>query len=208
MTRENRFADARYIAFEGVEGAGKSTIVERVADRVEATGETVLIVREPGGTDVGEKIRDILLTTDHIVAPRAEAALFAASRAQLIHETVSPALAEGAWVISDRSAYSSLAYQGGGRGLNIEEVFSLNDTALGGVWPDVVVLLRIDPATGLARQSEGDRIGNEAATFHTKVARTFDRLAEAEPGRFIVVDALLPEDQVVEAVLSELGIAT
>lgn len=207
MINGSRSADARYVAFEGIEGAGKSTIARRVADHLEAGGETVLLVREPGGTDVGEKIRDILLSTDHPITALAEAALFAASRAQLIAEAVSPALGRGAWVLSDRSAYSSLAYQAGGRGLGPDEVFTLNDIALGGVWPDVVVLLRIDPGAGIARQSEGDRIGNEAALFHENVALAFDDLAEAEPGRFIVVDASLPEDEVVDAVISYLGIS-
>lgn len=207
MTNDHRFTGARYIAFEGVEGAGKSTIAKRVADHLEAAGETVLLVREPGGTEVGEKIREILLLTDHHITPRAEAALFAASRAQLVAEIVAPALAEGGWVLSDRSAYSSLAYQAGGRGLGLDEIFDLNDVALDGVWPDLVVLLRIEPGVGVARQSEGDRIGNEAAIFHEKVAQAFDDLAEEEPDRFLVVDASLPEDDVVDAVISYLGVA-
>ncbi|MFV1970920.1 MAG: dTMP kinase [Acidimicrobiia bacterium] len=208
MNEPSRFAGARYVAFEGIEGAGKSTIAQRVADHLRSSGESVVLVREPGGTEAGEKIRDVLLTMDHDVAPRTEAALFAASRAQLIAETVSPALAEGYWVLSDRTAYSSLAYQAGGRGLSLGEVFELNDIALGGVWPDVVVLLRIEPGAGLARQEEGDRIGNEADEFHTRVALAFDDLAAAEPDRFIVLDASQPVDDVVAAVVRELGLTT
>jgi dTMP kinase len=208
MANHHPFAGARYIAFEGVEGAGKSTIANRVAAIIESRGEKVVVVREPGGTEAGEKIRDVLLTVDHDVAPRAEAALFAAARAQLIAETVSPALADGSWVLSDRTAYSSLAYQAGGRGLPPGEVFELNDIALGGVWPDVVVLLRIEPGAGLARQEDGDRIGNEAADFHGRVARAFDDLAAAEPERFIVVDASLPVDDVVSEVVRQLGLTT
>ena len=206
MPTNHRFEDARYIAFEGVEGAGKSTIARRVADRIEAGGNRVVVVREPGGTEAGERIRDVLLTMDHEVAPRAEAALFAASRAQLINETVSPALAEGTWVLSDRTAYSSLAYQAGGRGIPIDEVWTLNDIALGGVWPDVVVLLRLDPAAGLSRQRDGDRIGDEAAEFHERVALAFDQLAASEPDRFVVVDASLPIDDVVASVVDGLGL--
>jgi len=206
MPTNHRFEDARYIAFEGVEGAGKSTIARRVADRIEAVGNRVVVVREPGGTEAGERIRDVLLTMDHEVAPRAEAALFAASRAQLINEKVSPALAEGAWVLSDRTAYSSLAYQAGGRGIPLDEVWTLNDIALGGVWPDVVVLLRLDPADGLSRQREGDRIGDEVAEFHERVAVAFDDLAASEPDRFVVVDASLPIDDVVASVVDGLGL--
>jgi dTMP kinase len=206
MQTNHRFEDARYIAFEGVEGAGKSTIARRVADRIEAGGDRVVVVREPGGTEVGERIRDVLLTMDHEVAPRAEAALFAASRAQLIKDTVSPALAEGAWVLSDRTAYSSLAYQAGGRGIPLDEVWTLNDIAIGGVWPDVVVLLRLDPADGLSRQRDGDRIGDEAAEFHERVAAAFDELAASEPDRFVVVDASLSIDAVVASVVDGLGL--
>lgn len=207
MTATDRFADARYIAFEGVEGAGKSTIALRVAEHLTARGESVVVVREPGGTEAGERIRDVLLTMDHEVAPRAEAALFAASRAQLMAEAVSPALAEGSWVLSDRTAYSSLAYQAGGRGIPIDEVWTLNDIALGGVWPDVVVLLRLDPEAGLSRQQDADRIGNEGAQFHVKVAAAFDDLAASEPERFVVVDASLSVDDVVASVIDALGFA-
>lgn len=207
MSDPSRFPGARYIAFEGVEGAGKSTIAFRVAEYLESQGKVVVSVREPGGTEAGEKIRAVLLTMDHEVAPRSEAALFAASRAQLITETVSPALARGAWVLSDRTAYSSLAYQAGGRGLPLDEIWTLNDIALGGVWPDVVILLRLEPDEGLSRQRDGDRIGNEGVAFHSKVAAAFDDLAAAEPDRFVVVDASMPVDDVVAAVVAELGLA-
>lgn len=207
MSDPSRFSGARYIAFEGVEGAGKSTIADRISRHLVANGEIVVSVREPGGTEAGERIRAVLLTMDHDVTPRAEAALFAASRAQLIAETVSPALARGEWVLSDRTAYSSLAYQAGGRGLPLDEVWTLNDIALGGVWPDVVILLRLEPDEGLSRQRDGDRIGNEGVEFHSKVAAAFDDLAAAEPDRFIVVDASMSVDDVVATVVSELELA-
>lgn len=208
MTGDNPFADARYVAFEGVEGSGKSTIARLVAEHLSDAGERVVHVREPGGSQVGERIRDVLLTMDHDVAPRAEAALFAASRAQLISEFVSPALADGAWVLSDRTAYSSLAYQAGGRGLPLDEVWTLNDIALGGVWPDVVVLLRLEPGAGLGRQLDADRIGKEGVAFHQKVADAFDKLAAREPDRFVVVDASRSVEEVLESVIEGLGLSS
>lgn len=198
--------DARYIAFEGIEGAGKSTVADRVAIHLEDAGNRVLRVREPGGTVVGELIRGVLLDGDHVPVPRAEAALFAAARAQLIAEKVTPALQRGTWVLSDRSAYSSLAYQAGGRGLDLQDVRRLNDIALGGVWPDTVVLLRTNPEVGLNRQEIGDRIGDEAHEFHLAVAKAFDALAAAEPARFVVIDASRPLERVVTATLETLGL--
>ena len=196
---------SRYIAFEGIEGAGKSTIAKHVAKRLEAEGHAVVRVREPGGTDVGEAVRSILLDGTHHPNPRSEAALFAAARAQLVHDVVLPALEQGAFVLSDRSAYSSLAYQAGGRGIALDEIRTLNDIAIDGVWPGTVVLLRLDAATGLARQAVGDRIGDEGQAFHTAVAATFDELAAQEPDRFIVVDATLPIDDVIDAVVDRIG---
>lgn len=198
--------DARYIAFEGIEGAGKSTVAQGIADHLTALGQRVVRVREPGGTEVGERIRDVLLTMDHHVAPRAEAALFAASRAQLIDEIVSPALTDGVWVLSDRTAYSSLAYQAGGRGLPTDEIRELNDIALGGVWPDVVVFLRVSATIGLGRQRDSDRIGDEPTDFHIRVSEAFDELAEAEPDRFIVVDASMPVADVIAETVARLGL--
>ena len=194
----------RYIAFEGVEGAGKSTVVARVAQHFEDRGATVVLVREPGGTEVGEHIREILLGGEHQPSARAEAALFAAARAQLIIEKVTPALEKGSWVLTDRSAYSSLAYQAVGRGLDLEEIRQLNDIALGGVWPDTVVLLRLEAEAGLSRQAVGDRIGDEPGAFHARVAAAFDMLAAREPDRFVVVDASAPSEEVVAHVIAAL----
>jgi dTMP kinase len=196
----------RYIAFEGIEGAGKSTVAQRVADYIRATGADVVAVREPGGTLVGERIRRILLEDEEGPVPLAEAALFAASRAQLIHDVVKPALAAGSWVLSDRSAYSSLAYQAIGRGLGLERIRELNNIAIDGVWPDRVVLLRLAATDGLARQAVDDRIGGEGEAFHRSVADAFDELAAAEPDRFLVVDATMTIDQVVAASIEGLGL--
>lgn len=139
-----------YIAFEGIEGTGKSTIAARLATHLEQRGISVLRVREPGGTVTGERIRHVLLDPEGSVAPWSEALLFAAARAQLANELVGPALRRGDWVVSDRSVYSSLAYQGGGRGLGVSQVRSVNEPGLGEVWPQLVFLLRLDAATGLA----------------------------------------------------------
>jgi dTMP kinase len=196
----------RYIAFEGVEGAGKSTVARRVTEYLESKGGRVTFVREPGGTEVGERVRVILLGEGEIPSPRAEAALFAAARAQLVANVVRPALESGKWVLSDRTAYSSLAYQAIGRGLDLDEVRTLNDIAIGGLWPGTVVLLRLDAEDGLKRQAVDDRIGGEAAEFHRAVADGFDVLASAEPDRFVVVDATRPIDDVVADVVGRLGL--
>lgn len=188
-----------YVAFEGVEGAGKTTVCAATARRLRAR-RAVVTVREPGGTGVGEAIREILLHPDGVVAPWAEALLFAAARAQLAADVVRPALDRGAVVLSDRSVYSSLAYQGAGRGLGVEAVRAVNEPGLGGTWPSLVVLLRLDPEVGAAREDGRDRIGAEGAAFLHRVAGAFDDLAAAEPDRFLVVDADRPLDDVVAEV--------
>ncbi len=191
----------RYIAFEGIEGTGKSTLASRLASHLETVGCDVLYVREPGSSATGERIRRVLLDPEGTVAPWSEALLFAAARAQLAHEIVGPALAAGQWVVSDRSVYSSLAYQGGGRGLGVERVRAVNAPGLGDVWPEMVILLELDAATGLARQEDPDRIGGEGLTFQSKVGQTFAALAEAEPDRFVTVDAAQGMDDVWAEVL-------
>ncbi len=178
-----------YIALEGIEGAGKSTVANRLADLLDDGARRLVRVREPGGTAAGERIRRVLLDTGSVLSPWAEALLFAASRAQLARDVVGPALEAGSWVISDRTVYSSLAYQGGGRCLGIDTVRALNEPGLEGVWPELVVLLRIDPETGLARQEVADRIGGEGLAFQARVAAAFDEVAASEPERFLVIDA-------------------
>ncbi len=177
----------RYFAFEGVEGAGKSTLVRLLAARLKADGQEVEIVREPGGTATGERIREVLLHGDD-VTPWAEALLFAAQRSQLAAEVIRPALARGAWVLGDRSVYSSLAYQGYGRELGVDKVRAVNVAGLGGTWPDKVVWLSVDPAEGLGRQDDGDRIGNESLMFQTRVSEGFAALRASEPSRFIEIN--------------------
>lgn len=193
-----------YVAFEGIEGAGKSTIADLVVERLAALGHRVTPVREPGGTPTGERIRRVLLDADGVVAPWTEALLFAAARAQLASQVIGPARTAGSWVVSDRSVYSSLAYQGGGRGLGVELVRRVNTPGLGAEWPELVVLLRIDPALGMERQEEPDRIGSETLAFQAAVSSTFDTLAADEPERFHVVDASRPPDDVFADVWSRI----
>jgi len=193
-----------YIAFEGIEGAGKSTVAERVGARLEADDLQVVRVREPGGTTVGESIRQILLSHELAPEPWTEALLFSAARAQLATEIVGPALEDGAWVLSDRSVYSSLAYQGAGRRLGIEEVRSVNEPGLLGIWPSMVILLAVEPDEGLARQAIGDRIGDEGVRFQQAVADGFAAVAASEPDRFVIIDTSAPLDEVVEAAYREM----
>ncbi len=193
----------RYVAFEGVDGAGKTTVAARVAERLQARGFDVVSVREPGGTPTGEAIRGILLSLGGVVGDWAEALLFAAARSQLAAEVVGPALAAGRAVVSDRSVYSSLAYQGGARGLGIEAVRRVNAAGLGGVWPETVVLLRLDPDRGLAREEEANRISVAGLALQVGVAEAYDLLAAEEPGRFVVVDAGAGLEAVVDAAEAE-----
>ncbi|MFH1329507.1 MAG: dTMP kinase [Actinomycetota bacterium] len=189
----------RYVAFEGADGAGKTTVAALVAQRLAARGFAVLTVREPGGTPTGEAIRDILLGLGGVVSDWAEALLFAAARSQLAAEVVGPALKAGRAVVSDRSVYSSLAYQGGARGLGIEAVRRVNEAGLGGVWPELVVLLRVDPEQGLSREAEADRISTAGVALQARVAEAYDLLAAAEPERIVVVDAAAGLEAVVAA---------
>src|ERR671923_621088 len=191
------------IAFEGVEGAGKSTQLDLLRDELERRGHEVVVIREPGGTPVGERVREVLLDPAVDLDARAEALLFAAARAQLVEQVIRPALERGAVVLCDRYLDSSLAYQGGGRGLGRGPVREVNRFATGGLLPDLVVLLDLDPADGLARRrGERDRIEVEDLAFHRRVRDAFRELAAADPGRFAVVDAAGPVDRVAAQVLA------
>lgn len=178
---------AMYIALEGGDGAGKTTVAARLVELLEQKGDTVVAVREPGGTALGEEIRRLLLHSADMTA-WAEALLFAAQRSQLAAEVIGPALGRGEVVVSDRSLYSSLAYQGGGRLLDIGMVRLINEAALAGVVPDLVVVLIIDPSAALARQSDPDRIGRQGNVFQHAVAAVYRDLAAAEPERVVLVE--------------------
>jgi dTMP kinase len=185
-----------YIALEGIEGAGKSTVAAAIVTRLRSGGHRVLQVREPGGTAAGEAIRSVLLHGSEL-EPWTEALLFAAQRAQLAAEVIRPALESGIWVVSDRTAFSSLAYQGVARGLGLEQVHGINDLALGGLWPARVILLELEPAIGLARQHDADRIGREGVLFQQAVGEAFASLARNDD-RFVRIAADRPLEVVEE----------
>jgi dTMP kinase len=195
-----------FVAFEGVEGAGKGTQIRLAQEWLEEQGADVLVTREPGGTEVGEQLRKVLLghDTGHL-EPKTEALLFAASRAQLVMTVIRPALAEGKVVIADRYIDSSVAYQGWARGLGEQDVLTLNVWATQGLFPDLVILLHLEPEAGLLRSlEEPDRIEMEGGDFHAKVADAYLRIAEEHPERFVVVDADGPPEQVHDKVVEAL----
>jgi len=197
---------ALFIAFEGGEGAGKTTQAQLLQERLRGLGREVLLTREPGGTDVGERLREIILrpsktSSGPSAAPpqseltaTAELFLFLAARAQLVSEVIRPALANGTVVVCDRFSGSTIAYQGYGRGLDLEAVRRACELAGGGLGPDLSVLLDLPVETGLTRKNDGaewDAIGQESREFHQRVRRGFHELAAAEPQRWLVVDATL-----------------
>jgi dTMP kinase len=192
-----------FVVFEGGEGAGKSTQVRRLADALCAAGHEVVVTLEPGGTAIGSRLREVLLDRGSAeLTPRAEAMLYAADRAQHVAEVVRPGLERGAIVISDRYIDSSLAYQAGGRELDDADIRHLSMWATGALLPDVTVLLDIDPATGLQRATgPGDRLESEAIEFHRRVRSAFRGLADQDRGRYLVLDASQPADQIHAAVL-------
>ncbi len=191
-------ADGRYIALEGCEGTGKSTHA-----RLLATALGAVVTREHGGTPIGQLIRAILADPAHAeLTDKAEALLISADRAQHLDEVVLPALAAGRHVVSDRSVYSSLAYQGYGRGLPLDQVRAVNDWAIGGHWPDLAVLIDV-PAEQLVRRMrrrELDRFERAGPDFHERVAEGFRRLAAAEPERWAVVEGNAPIEAVAAAI--------
>ena len=192
-----------FVAVEGGEGAGKSTQVEALAAWLRGAGHEVVVTREPGSTPAGARVRELLLDPASALAPRAEALLYAADRAQHVDAVIVPALQRGAVVVTDRYVDSSLAYQGAGRDLAVEEVARLSQWATGGVRPDLVLLLDVDPAVGLVRArrvGEPDRIEAESLAFHRRVRQGFLDLAARAPDRYLVVAADQPPEQVAEQV--------
>lgn len=194
-----------FLVFEGVEGAGKSTHARRLERRLERAGIPCRAVREPGGTPVGERIRPVVLDPGLQVSPEAELLLLLAARAEFVRKLVRPALARGEVVVADRYELSTLAYQGVARGLGLERVRRLNEFATGGLRPDCVVLLQVDPEEGLRRKGgDTDRMEREAADFHARVAAAYAELAREVPD-VIVVDTE-PVKRAVEArILRELA---
>ncbi|MDQ3065894.1 MAG: dTMP kinase [Actinomycetota bacterium] len=193
-----------FVTFEGLDGSGKTTQVERLRATLEADGREVVTAREPGGTALGEELRRLVLHGDEMT-PWAEALLYAAARAQLVAEVIEPALERGADVLLDRYFDSSLVYQGIGRGLGLDEVLELNLLAVGGRVPDRTFVLAIDAGHSLGRVGgRPDRIEREAAAFHEKVAAGYEQLATLFPDRVVVLDGALAPDELAERILGEL----
>jgi dTMP kinase len=203
-----------FITLEGPEGAGKTVLARRLVEALERRGRVVVSTREPGGTGLGERLRTILLEQGSdgqagAVVPRADALLFNAARAQLVAEVIRPALARGQVVVCARFADSTLAYQGYGAGLPIDELRAIQAVATGGLAPDLTILLDVPPEIGLGRKSNASRNRFESAfdlAFHERVRAGFLELARDEPGRFRVIDSTQTIDvvapQVIEAAIS------
>jgi dTMP kinase len=196
------------LTFEGPEGSGKTTLIENLADRLRAAGVEPVLLREPGGTAIGERIRDILLDrASGGMCPETELLLMVASRAQLVREAIRPALAEGRIVLCDRFADASVAYQGGGRELGATAVHPLNAFALGGLLPDLTFLCLLPPEEGQARLRgrETNRLDHEELAFHRRVLAAYRALAEGGDPRFRVIDAAQPPDGMLRQVLAILS---
>ena len=193
-----------FITFEGGEGAGKSTAIKRIVEKLTSEGYEIVLTREPGGTPIAEEIRNVILDKKNTAMdPRTEALLYAASRRQHLVEKVIPALKEGKLVLCDRFIDSSLAYQGGAREIGIDNVYNMNLFATEGMLPDLTILFDIKPEVGLARIAanslrEVNRLDVEKLAFHNKVRDSFHELAKRFPERFVIIDASKSPDEVFE----------
>lgn len=198
-----------FVTLEGVDGAGKSTQARLLA---EALGPETLLLREPGGTAVGERLRELLKDGELELAPRTELLLFCAARAELVERVIKPALAAGRDVVCDRFVDSTVAYQGGARGIDPALVATLNEAAVDGCMPERTVLLRVDVgnAVGRTEQRDGprasDRFEREGPVFQERIATAFERIAAAEPDRVVVVDAVGSIEQVSARVRAAVGL--
>lgn len=197
---------SKFITFEGGEGSGKSTVMKDVATRLEKEGYKLVLTREPGGTPIAEEIRNVILDKANTkMDPRTEALLYAASRRQHLVEKIWPALERGEIVLCDRYLDSSLAYQGGARGLGVDEVLSINMFATEGEYPDLTLLFDLEPEEGLKRIEknkgrEVNRLDLEKLEFHKKVRDNFHALAKKYSTRYIIIDASKPLDEVEDEV--------
>ena len=192
-----------FVTFEGLDGSGKSTQAELLADELRGRGRQVVLTREPGGTELGERVRELLLAGGD-VSPWAEAALFAAARAELVERVIRPALGRGADVVCDRYVDSSLAYQGIARGLGVERVLELNRPAIGGLLPDRTFLLLVDAELAGERSGEEpDRIEREGAGFRGRVEAAYEELARRFADRIVPVDGTLPREEIAARVAEQ-----
>ncbi len=199
----------RLITIEGLDGAGKTTLAAGLERELAARGVAVVLLREPGGVPAAERVRDLVKDPGLHIGARAEALLYAAARAQLIEEAIAPLLAAGRWALLDRFVDSSLAYQGGGRGLGVDEVRAINEFATGGLRPDRTLLLDLDPQLGRsrsrAREEPIDRLEAERDAFFEAIRATYLELAHQDPGRIRKLDAHGSADEVLRAALAELS---
>ncbi len=194
-----------FITFEGIEGSGKTTQIKLLMAWLQTRTERALLTREPGGTAIGEQVRAILLNPDNTeMTPEAEILLFSAARAQIVREVIRPRLEEGWIVICDRFADSTLAYQGYGHGLPLDDLLQITEFATGGLWPDLTIYLDLDVETGLRRKAatpeEWNRMEAQAIDFHKRVRAGYLALAKQNPDRWLVIDA----DQPVEAIQAQI----
>jgi dTMP kinase len=187
-----------FVSLEGVDGSGKSTQAELLA---EALGPETLRIREPGGTSAAERIRELLADPGLDIDPFAELLLFSAARADLVSRVIRPAVEEGRDVVADRFADSSVAYQGGARGLGTSHVLSLTDTVIDGLWPDLTILLRVDPEVGLGRADGEDRFEAEGIELQRAVAEAYEEIAIIASDRVVVIDASGSVEEVHERVM-------
>src|SRR5579864_6035555 len=192
-----------FVTFEGIDGSGKSTQAELLRDALVAEGREVVLTREPGGTELGEHVRELVLNGPHMT-PWAEAALFATARAELVATVIRPALDRGADVIADRYVDSSLAYQGIARGVGVDHVLELNLHVVQGLMPDSTVLLLLDPIEAGRRVADPDRLESEGAAFHRRVDAAYRELAERFPERIVAVEASRPADELSELIRERL----
>jgi dTMP kinase len=200
------FGSGYLIAFEGGEGAGKTTQMAALEKWLLARGEEVVVTREPGGTRIGQRVRTILLDPEASeMDARTEALLYAADRAQHVAEIIRPALEAGKIVLSDRFLDSSLAYQGLGRGLGVDEIYDISRWATGGIVPNLVFYMKVDPQVGLERlEGVADRLEGEGGEFHERVSVAYRQLAKKFPDRFVELDAGLPPSELHDRVVGVL----
>jgi len=189
-----------FVTFEGIDRSGKTSQATLLAD---ALGDEAVLVREPGGTPAAERIRELVKDPGASLSPIAETLLFGAARADLIEQVIAPALAAGKVVIADRYIDSTVAYQGGARGLGLDRIEQLNDWIADGLWPDVTFLLEVDLDAARRRRGEPDRFENEGEALQEAVAAAYDELAERHSDRYVRIDAGRPKREVHEQVLAE-----
>ena len=198
-----------FITFEGGDGSGKTTQINLLASWLESDGRTVVITREPGGTDLGTELRNIILHREGFIAPRAEALLYAADRSHHIHTLVRPALQRGEIVVQDRYLDSSVAYQGAGRVLDPTEVRNISLWATENLMPDLTVVLDVPASVAKERQAAGerqyDRLEAEAEDFHTRVRESYLALAAEEPHRFLVIDGESTIEEIHQAIVDKVS---